>query len=71
MATGYNAESKQDLKEQYLSYKSVDFDDEETEKYYNRFSVNKVMELIKQDDFVIEESDKPFPDDENPNETQI
>jgi hypothetical protein len=64
MATGYNAESFKDLREQYISYKSVDLDEEEED--LNSLSDKDIEGRIKDDDFVIEISETPFREEEIP-----
>lgn len=67
MATGYNANSKTELANDYKSYKQGDsFDDEEGEYEEHEDSVDIIIGQIVGDDFVIEESETPFDEDENP-----
>jgi hypothetical protein len=66
LATGYNDKSKKDLKESYLSYKSVDWDSEETEAHYKNLTTREIFTQIAEDDFVIEESKIKFDESENP-----
>lgn len=61
MATGLNTTSHDELAEEYVSYKSLDVDDEEDG--YENLSTEEVIDRIKGDDFEIEESEEPFPDD--------
>jgi hypothetical protein len=63
MATGYNDKSKQELKDSYLSYKSVDFD-EETD--CSKLTTKEVIKLINEDEFIIEKSKKRFDESESP-----
>ena len=56
--TGYNAESKKELVADYISYKSVDVDEEVD---INKLSVKEVINIIEADEFVIETSKKKFP----------
>ncbi len=65
MATGYNAKSKKELKDSYISYKSNDLDDED-EKMLKNASAKDVMSLIEADEFVIEKSKKRFPEADDP-----
>jgi hypothetical protein len=61
MATGYNAHGLKDLFEQYASYKSNDWDENEQLKYWNEeMSDEQKLNFIKEDEFEIEESDKLF-----------
>lgn len=62
MATGYNAKSEADLVEAYWSYKSCDWEDDETENYYRGLSINEAINFIKDDEFEIEISNNKFED---------
>lgn len=59
MATGYNASSKEELKNDFISYKQGDAQDEFLEDV-------DIIDTILSDDFIIEESDIPFDEIENP-----
>lgn len=61
MATGYNADSIKDLFDQYASYKSIDWDENDQLKYWNdEMSWDEKKNFILNDGFEIEESRIPF-----------
>lgn len=64
MATGYNAESPTDLFEQYESYKSNDWEEEEMGAVWKTMTDEEKWNFILDDEFEIEESSVPFPPQE-------
>ena len=60
MGWGYNATSMEELAADYLDYKSIDWESDETEKYYRSLPLEDVINLIKEDEFSIEESETKF-----------
>jgi len=59
MGTGYNAESKKELIEDYIGYKSIDWD-KDTVEYYKSLSEKAMISIIEDDEFVIEKSKTKF-----------
>lgn len=59
MGTGYNTESKKELIEDYISYKSIDWD-KDTMDYYKSLSEQAMIAIIEDDEFTIEESKTKF-----------
>lgn len=68
MATGYNTTSPAELCDHYQSYKSNDWDNNDEEdnmhKIWEALSEKEKFSFIRQDEFDIEESDKPFEEEE-------
>ncbi len=65
MGTGYNAESMNELFDDYAGYKSNDWDESEQLKAWNdEMNYNEKIDFIYSDEFNIETSDTPFPEDE-------
>lgn len=60
MATGYNAHGLEDLCEQYASYKSSDWDENDQLEAWDRMSEKNKYDWIKDDEFEIETSYVPF-----------
>jgi len=60
MGFGYNSESKEELAQSYLTYKSINWDSEETETYYRSLPYEVIIDLMLYDEFEIEQSNKPF-----------
>lgn len=65
MATGYNTTSFKELCDEYISYKSIDFEEEETEKHFNTLlesdkGIKEIITYIRDDEFLIESSLTPF-----------
>lgn len=60
MGWGYNSKTLQQLCSEYLDYKSIDWDEEETENYYRNLPIWQVVSLIEEDEFKIEESKTKF-----------
>lgn len=63
MATGYNAKSKTELINDYISYKSEGMEDEDIEELKND-TVDDVISFIEADEFTIEESEEKFDEDD-------
>jgi hypothetical protein len=63
MSTGYNATSEEDLADQYKEYVRGDADPED-EKYFRKASTKQILDLIKANEFDIEESPTPFPEED-------
>lgn len=66
MATGYNASTKQELFDDYQSYKSNDWDETETESdkgmhdLWKTMTDEQKMDEIRADEFDIEKSEGKF-----------
>lgn len=60
MGTGYNATSHEELAEAYASYKSNDWDDDDMGLFWKKMTLDEKIRFIQNDEFEIEESDKPF-----------
>jgi len=59
MATGCNTRSKKELVEHYLSYKSVDFEEEDI-LHYSKLPIKELITMIESDEFEIEKSKTKF-----------
>lgn len=59
MATGYNATSKEELADDYASYKDNDWDDE-MRVIWKGMSLEDKLDYIESDEFEIEEGDTAF-----------
>jgi hypothetical protein len=62
MGFGYNSESIEELAQDYLTYKSINWDSEETEAHYRSLPCKDVIALMLDDEFEIEQSNAPFED---------
>jgi len=65
MASGYNAESKKELFEDYADYKGNDWDNDDEDNmraYWDSLSDEQKMNFIRDDEFDIEESQTKFED---------
>lgn len=60
MGFGHNSESKEQLAQSYLTYKSINWDSEETEAYYRSLPCEDIIALMLNDEFEIEQSNAPF-----------
>lgn len=61
MATGYNTTSKEELFDEYASYKSNDWDEDEQLKVWNEeMTDDQKWDFILDDEFEIEESETLF-----------
>ena len=63
MATGYNATSLEELAEDYASYKSNDWEEDGDDgmlPIWKKMTLEEKIDHIRDDEFEIEESDKPF-----------
>jgi hypothetical protein len=61
MFTGYNSTTKNELIEEFISYKSNDLEDDELDKFNYLNKTNK-LKFIESCDFIIEKSNKKFED---------
>jgi len=60
MGTGLNTQSLDELKECFLGYISVDFDDDETEEHYSKIPMEELAEMWE---FEIQKQETPFEDE--------
>ena len=60
MATGYNAESLEELAEAYASYKSNDWEADEMGAQWKKMTLEQKIDFIKDDEFEIEQNNTPF-----------
>lgn len=60
MGWGYNSTSLHELCNEYLDYKSIDWDEYAIEQYYRNLSIGCIILLINDDEFEIEKSNIPF-----------
>ena len=59
MATGYNTRNKKELAESYLSYKSIEIEEEDI-LCYSKLPIKELMTMIRSDEFEIEKSKTKF-----------
>jgi hypothetical protein len=65
MATGYNSFGLKELKDAYISYKSIDFERGDKTRFL-KMTQSKIVSYIEDDCFNIESSKTPFSEEEDP-----